>query len=516
MNGFRSKGRSRFTLLAVLLAVLAWLVPSCDDSSQPPDAVSIQERMQKVIDFLDSPGYAEAVSWDEHVVLVYKLAQGRMPSPLEFFLLGAFREDIGMTRSAALSVALRGEALYPTWEQCRAFLNRVSVSDFQADQEVREMARQLAAVPRSQIVEIVKQMAEAAEIDRPRKKLEIEPPVANVQYNTYFGYLHAHSELSDGEGSPLEAYTYARDQGELDFFALTDHGELLLIWPWEHKWEALVSAAEKTYQPGRYVSLWGFEWSNPILGHINVLNTPDYTNAIFDFLITRLYDWISDRPEAFGRFNHPGDYDSLFIEFFHLTRYADAVPQMVGIETWNGNTSFDDYYYDGSWFWFLDYSYWDVGNLRGWYLGALGGQDNHSPDWGTLNEFRTAVLAEELTREQIIEAYLNRRFYATEDKDLYLDLRCQGYPMGALLSGVSRQFDVTACDGSGDTFQEVRLYRNGNLLQTKAVSENCIEVSFTDSSPTGSAYYYVIVRQHDDNDGNGRNDEAISSPIWIF
>jgi hypothetical protein len=516
MKGFRSKGRSIFIQMAVLLAVLVWLVPSCNDPSQPPDAASIQETMQKVIDFLDSPGYAEAVSWDEHVILVYRLAQGRMPSPLEFFLLGAFREDIGMARSAALSVALRGEMLSTTWAQCRVFLNRVTISDFQADQEVREMARELAAVPRSQIVEMLKELAEAAEMDRPRKELRVEPPVANGQYNTYFGYLHAQSELSDGEGSPREAYTYARDQGGLDFFALTDHGEYLLIWPWDRKWEALVDAAEATYVPGSYVTLWGFEWSNPILGHINVLNTPDYTNAIFHFWITWLYDWISDRPEAFGRFNHPGDYDYLFIEFLHLRRYADAVPQMVGIETWNGNASFDDYYYDGRWFPFFDFSYWDVGNLRGWYLGALGAQDNHNPDWGTQNQFRTAVLAEGLTREQIIDAYLNRRFYVTEDKNLYLDLRCQGFPMGARLTGGLRQFDVTARDNDiDDTFQEVRLYRNGTLLQTQAVSGNPIEVSFTDPSPTGSDYYYVIVRQADDNDDNGRNDEAISSPIWI-
>jgi hypothetical protein len=507
MNRFRSKGGSILTLLAVLLAVSVWLIPTYAHPSQPPDAASIQQRMQRVID--------EMVSWEEHVVLIYKLTQGREPTPLEFFLLRAFREDIGMTRSAALSVALRGEEPYPTWAQCRAFLNRVDVSDFQADQGVRGMARKLAAIPRWRIIEMLKQKVDAPEIERPRKELQAEWPVANVQYNTYFGYLHAHSELSDGEGSPLEAYIYARDQGGLDFFALTDHGELLQIWPWERKWEALVDAAEAT-KSDTYVTLWGFEWSNPILGHINVLNTRDYTSAISHFGITRLYDWISDRPEAFGRFNHPGEYDDLFMEFLHLKRYDAVVPQMVGIETWNGNDSFDDYYYDGSWFWFFDYSYWDVGNLRRWYLGALGGQDNHSPHWGTRNEFRTAVLAEELTREQIIDAYLKRRFYATEDKDLYLDLRCQGYPMGARLSGVSRQFHVTAWDGSDDTFQEVRLYRNGSLLQTRAVSDNSIEVTFTDPSPTGPAYYYVIVRQADDNDGNGRNDEAISSPIWIY
>jgi hypothetical protein len=110
---------------------------------------------------------------------------------------------------------------------------------------------------------------------------------------------------------------------------------------------------------------------------------------------------------------------------------------------------------------------------------------------------------------------MSRRFYTTEDSDLYLDFRCRGYPMGAQLSGVPSQFDIIACDGSGDTFQMVSLYRNGHLLQTQPVIGNCIQASFTDHSPTGADYYYVIVRQNDDNDNNGRNDEAISSPIWI-
>jgi hypothetical protein len=519
------KAKGCFAVLALLLAVSVRPVPHCYGSSKPPDEASIQHRMQKMINFLDSPNYAELVSWDEHVVIAYRVTQGREPSPPEFFLLRRFREDIGMRRSTALSVALRGEARYLTWAHCRTFLNRVKVSDFQVDPEVREIARRLAAVPRWEILEMLKRVAETAEIDRFSGQLQVEPPVPDFRdttYNTYFGYLHAHSELSDGEGDPIEAYTFAYVVGGLDFFALTDHGELLDTWPWEEEWEDLVSAAEALYQPGTYVTLWGFEWSNPILGHINVLNTPDYTSSISDFSITELYDWLSDRPEGFGRFNHPGEYDGQSLEFSHLELYPAAVPQMVGIETWNGNNSFDEYYYDGGWV--SDYSYWDEGNLQGWYLGALGGQDNHHRDWGTLNDFRIAVLAAELTREHIIDAYLNRRFYATEDKDLYLDLRCQGYPigsgfqgypMGSRLSGVWRRFTVEAWDGSGDTFKEVRLYRNGKLLKTATVSGNRIWVLFRDFPRTGSDYYYVIVQQNDDSDGNGRNDEAISSPIWI-
>jgi len=500
--------------VATVLAAIMWLVPVFAHALEPPDAAAIRKKMEKIIKFVDSPGYAQWMSWDEHVVLAYKLAQGRLPSPLEFYVLDALREDIGFTRSAALSAALRGEALTPTWDMCRDFVRRVEVADFRAGQQVKESARQLAGVPRWQILaEMHEQILGTIGTGTLIEPAPLEQAEADIQYKAYFGYLHAHCELSDGEGSALEAYTYAHDEGGLDFFALTDHGELLAVWPWERKWDVLVDAAEATYQPGTYATLWGFEWSNPILGHINVVNTADYTHTLATFRIASLYDWIAERPEGFGRFNHPGDYDYLGIEFLHLKPYPEAVRQMVGIETWNTNKSFDLYYYNGSWD--SNYSYWDVGNLKGWYLGALGGQDNHHRNWGTLNDFRVAVLAEALTREAIVNGYLSRRFYATEDKDLYLDLRCQGYPMGARLSGVPRDFEVEACDGSGDIFQEVRLYRNGDLFETQAVSGNCIQASFSDTSAWGAAYYYVIVQQDDDNDDNGRNDEAISSPIWI-
>jgi hypothetical protein len=517
MNRFGSKKINLCILIGTLLAISVRFVPAHAAPAKPQDAQSIQQKMQKVIKFLDSPDYATAVSWEEHLVLVYQLAQGRMPSPLEFFLLGALRDQIGLTRSAALSVALRGKVSYPTWEQVRNFLNRNDASDFHARHEVRQKARKLAKVPRWLIMlEILKRRADGVMTDRSDKDSKVEPLLPNIQYNTYFGYLHAHSELSDGEGTPLEAYTYARDEGGLDFFGLTDHGLYMRLWPWENNWLRMIVAAQATYDPGNYATLWGFEWSNPVLGHINVLNTPDFTDTLSHLWIHKIYDWISERPEGFGRFDHPGGTYFLPLEFLHLAVYADAVPQMVGISTWCGTESFDTYYYSGSWFASLPFSYWDVGNLRGWYLGALGGQDNHSPHWGTRNDFRTAVLAEELTREHIVDAYLNRRFYSTEDKDLHLDVRCQGYPMGSRLTGVSPEFEVEAWDESGDTFVEVRLYRNGSLIQTKTVDSGSIQESMTDFFPVSPAYYYVILRQADDNDGNGRNDEAISSPIWIY
>ncbi len=500
--------------VVAILALPVLCVPvSLAGPAQPPDAASIQQAMQQLIDHLDSPGYAQAVSWGEHVVLSYRLAGQRDPTALEFYLLGALRDEIGFARSAVLSVALRGSEAMPTWAQCRDLGARVGPDDFRPDQSVTQAAERLAAVPLWQIAQALKEAVPDLSAQPAAALPESDPPQMGVPYKTYFGYLHAHSELSDGTGTPLQAYTYARDVADLDFCALTDHGEEIDVWPWEEEWQEVLDAAQATDQPGSFASLWGFEWSNPVLGHINVINSADFTGAVSNFSLESIYDWLVARPAAFGLFNHPGSYDLFGTEFSHLDVYTPAVQQMVGIETWNGNDNFDVYYYSGSWD--SSYSYWDAGNQKGWFLGAQGGQDNHSADWGTMNGYRTAVLAEGLTRRQIVAAYKARRFYATEDKDLVLDVRCAGYPMGSRLVGVPRQFRVSACHRSGQTFQEVRLYRNGDLLQTRLVSGTCFQTKLWDPGATAPAYYYVIVRLSVDRDGNGRNDEAISSPIWI-
>lgn len=497
-----------WALALVLLSAVVGLAQAA------PDQAATRRDLEQIIAYVDSAAYAAEVNSAEHIVLTYQLVRGRAPTPLEFFLITEYARTTPILRSTVLSFVLRGQEPGPTWAQAAAFTARVKPADFRLTPGVRQLAVKLSATPPA---EIAREAQARLALDRPVDSAvplaqSLAMPQPNVVYNVYYGYLHAHSQLSDGEGTPLEAYTYARQQGGLDFFSLTDHGELMQLWPWQNRWQQLKDAAAATYQPNTYVTLWGFEWSNPILGHMNLINTDDYTSFLTDFRLSSVFDWLAARPAGFGRFNHPGDYNYLRLEFRYLQLYPAAVGQMAGIETWNGSSSFDTYYYDGSWE--NDYSYWDVGNQNGWYLGALGGQDNHSPNWGTRNDFRTAVLAEHLTREEIVAAYQQRRFYATEDKDLSLDFRSNGYPMGARLTGLPRTFDITACDGSGDIFQMVRLFRNGDLLASQAVDGNCVNATFSDNA-TSPAYYYVIVTETDDNDGNDRPDEALSSPIWF-
>jgi len=474
----------------------------------PIDAEAVRARIETVIEALDSRRYAEAVGWDEHVALLYERVRGREPTSAELFMLRALHEDVHLSRGASLSFVLRGRNTLPSWGQCRSLPALLQDEHLRAD--VERLAR-VQGIARRRPEPAALALALAPERTEPpaaSARPPIQPVVyeSGVAYDVYYGYLHAHCGLSDGEGTPAEAYTHARDVG-LDFFGLTDHGELLLLWPWDRKWEQLVRTAEAFDEPGSFVTLWGFEWSHPIFGHVNVINARDFTQILSTFWMRQLYDWIAARPEAFGRFNHPGRQDVFDVEFQHMEPYGPGLRQMIGMETWNGGRSFETYVLgDG---WETPFGFWDEGNRAGWYLGPAGGQDNHSMDWGDGSSKRTAVLATSLARDAILAGYRARRFYATEDSNLVLDLRCQGFPMGARLAGGARLFEVTASDGSGDSFAEVRFYRNGELLETRAVSGTVVDETFDDSTRTGADYYYVIVRQA------GDGDEALSSPIWI-
>jgi hypothetical protein len=518
MRRRQSSCRRYIAAAACAVAVLSALEIVHADAWRDSDVSELRLGMDQLAGFLESSEYARRVSWDEHVVLAYRLAGNREPGAAEFHLLRKMRENFKLSRSRALLIALRGNEKHPTVNQIRAFLSRVRITDFQTDGTIRETARRLTAIAAASVFSDLAQMP--PKTYAPRQDSARQPGATqatpNESYNIYFGYLHAHSSISDGAGSPQTAYAYARNTGGLDFFALTDHDVYLIRLPWEaDKWESIQTAANNAYQPGAYVTLWGFEWSSPVYGHVCVINSSDFTDTLTDSSLNGLFGWMNGEPQSFGRFNHPGEYDSSGTEFNHLALDSGAVEKMVGIETWNTNKGFGTYYYQGSWS-SLDYSFGDIGNRNGWYLGALGGQDNHGQDWGTMNQFRTAVLAPALTREAIVDAYRQRRFYATEDKTLHLDFRCHGYPMGSRLSGLSPVFRVRAWDEDGDTFREVRLYRNGDLLRTVSVSGNSIDIQLDAGPPGGSpAYYYVIVQQNDDSDGDGRNDEAISSPIWI-
>ena len=245
-------------LLLLLLPLGAPEIAVADSAAPPEDADAIQSGMEQILVSLDAAAYAKSVSYAEHVVIAYQRAQHREPTPEEFIVLSVRQGRPIFKRSEVLAMALRRDEAALTWDQCREFLKKRTPKDFRSSAATRAIARQLAKTSLSSVTQ--KDILKKACFPQPAqgRKAKTAPVIPGEEYNVYFGYTHAHSGLSDGSGTPEEAYAYARDEGDLDFFSLTDHAEQLELWPWENKWQRLKCAAEAVYAPGTFVSLWGF------------------------------------------------------------------------------------------------------------------------------------------------------------------------------------------------------------------------------------------------------------------
>jgi len=328
-------------------------------------------------------------------------------------------------------------------------------------------------------------------------------------YNVYYGMLHSHTGISDGSGTPSEAYQYARDNAKLDFFGIADHD----YYPDDMTagdWNQIKEAADRYNDDGTFVTFWGFEWSSDssqwqpgglAQGHITVVNSDDYCISSHEptRTLNQLVDWMSAR-DVVAFFNHPGQYGTTFDSF----RF-DHSDKIVGMELWNRSTDYytnDGYYMnDGG------LGYFDEALSRGWYIGAGGSQDNHDRTWGTLNEWRMAVLAQEKTRASILDALKARRFYSCRDKNLALSFKCNGAEMGSKIDGGSLDIQIRAFDGNNEEFSRIELLKNGTVIKTWAPNTASPNVSHAATGNKGDCFY-VRVYQSDSWD-------AISSPIFI-
>ncbi len=323
-------------------------------------------------------------------------------------------------------------------------------------------------------------------------------------YNVYYGQLHGHTGISDGSGTPDQAYKYARDKGGLDFFSIADH----CSYPYNRmmtvaQYQGVRATADRYNQDGTYVTFWGFEWTSDDTswggpsslrgqGHITVINSPDFCRATDQATndLNKLADWMSLR-DVVAFFNHPGEYGTTFDNF----NFNDS-EKIVGMELWNGS---EDYYGSGRWY--------HAALNRGFHVGATGSGDNHSADWGTQNEWRMAVLAHQKTRASIYAAMKARRFYSSRDKNLALSFKCNGAEMGSRIAGGTLNVQIEATDGDNEVFTRIDLLKNGVVARTWATSSTHPVVSYSAVGNQGD-YFYVRVYQ------SGAW-AAISSPIFI-
>ncbi|MGE5317187.1 MAG: CehA/McbA family metallohydrolase [Chloroflexota bacterium] len=321
-------------------------------------------------------------------------------------------------------------------------------------------------------------------------------------FNVYYGSLHNHTSYSDGQGTPVQAYTYARDYGQQDFFGLADHGEMLT----STEWNNIKTAANNANQDGTFTTFYGFEWSSFwSYGHVAIINTTDYCGYPAVGSFNSLLTWINSR-NGVAFFNHPGWDNLAYSEFDHFTDTPSS--KFVGMELWNDHDGFSSYYYnDGFFSNDGNKGYYDEALIRGWKIGASGSDDNHSATWGTATPMRMAVLASANNRTEIMNALIARRFYSTIDKNLGLSFKINGSEMGSSVTAGNYDAVISASDGDNEIFTLIQIIKNGSVMNSWYINDNNPVQTYNLNSVTGD-YYYVKVTQSDGN-------EAISSPIFI-
>jgi arabinogalactan endo-1,4-beta-galactosidase len=291
------------------------------------------------------------------------------------------------------------------------------------------------------------------------RKTSLRPtqaPAVAGKMHVYFGNLHSHTACSDGQGTPEEAFTYARDTAKLDFLAVTEHNHLLggdhatpaqraalYAGPDE---AAVIPAANRLNKDGSFVALYGQEFSTMSKGnHVNVFDVPaviEVPNGKFDELL----NWMGQHKDTSGQmgvveFNHPG----LSWPFNAIGRLdygrgsfgndAGWVAQMGKvtslIEVLNGEPLPNDAARRSPQI--MEHHY-RMYLAQGFHLAPTGNQDNHHKQWGTCTDSRTGILAEELTKPALLGALRARHVYASENKHLRVIVAANGHLCGDVLS----------------------------------------------------------------------------------
>ncbi len=243
--------------------------------------------------------------------------------------------------------------------------------------------------------------------------MSLAHPAAQTDFTSFFGNLHSHTSLSDGSGTPAEAYEHARDTAGLDFLAITEHNHAqagsiagnhtLYTGPGSL---SLIPTANAFTENGQFIALYGQEFSTIGSGnHINVLDAPqviDVPNGNF----RRLFgEWLPANLDTQGReplllLNHPANGTSpqnleYGIDDFGGDRAAwlaalDPRTDLINLINGPADTPGTG----------LPPGSPSEGEFRryvnlGLHVAPTADQDNHRRNWGNATEARTAGTGDE-------------------------------------------------------------------------------------------------------------------------
>ncbi|PKM94145.1 MAG: hypothetical protein CVU84_11835 [Firmicutes bacterium HGW-Firmicutes-1] len=345
-----------------------------------------------------------------------------------------------------------------------------------------------------------------------KQKSQMIDITAQPLYNHYRGQLHSHTGVSDGYGEVEEAYKWAKEKGNVDFFAVTDHSNLFdngdeatFESHNSEEWALMKKTADEYNEDGEFIAIAGYELTywDKVSGHMNTYNTEGFYSRR-SIELEPYYEKLEKEVDSFSQFNHPGTTWGDFQDFGFYSKERDDVIHLFEVGNGPGKQLNSDYWRcDGYYFKALD---------KGWHVAPTNGQDNHNRDWVTTNPFRTVILAKDLTREALFDAIREHRVYAAEDKNVEVNYTLNGYVMGSEITDSVNQLNIyigVKDPDVADKVQDITIYTNGGkIVDYKTFNSNNINYQVSLAPKAEQSYYYVRIRQKDNN-------YIITAPIWI-
>ncbi len=252
-----------------------------------------------------------------------------------------------------------------------------------------------------------------------------------------WGDLHGHSGLSDGTGTPTDYFRYARNVAALDVSALTDHDHwgMRPLATHPELWDEIRHQTELHHEPGRFVTLLGYEWTNWLHGHRHVLFFDDEGEVLSS--VDPRYEtpdqlWTALRGRNALTFAHHSAGGPVATNWdYPPDPELEPVTEIVSVH--GSSEALDSP---------LPIYSPVAGNFvrdvleRGYTLGFIGSGDGHDGHPG-LSQLAgasgglAAILSDDLTREGVLEALRTRRVYATNGPRIYLRVTLGGREVGS-------------------------------------------------------------------------------------
>lgn len=334
----------------------------------------------------------------------------------------------------------------------------------------------------------------------------------------YSGEAHSHTSLSDGILMPKDAFEFVQENTSLDYFGTAEHdvtfdissgNDYLASYKDSYSEEYKISReAHDEYNRNDFVTIPGIEvtWYDQA-GHLNLYNTEWFPRTYgkgatgqfgmgdLKYDLPTFYARLAEDPNALVQFNHPdaggkGD----FFSFKHFNEDIDA-----------NITLFE--YKVASYF----NTYINALN-KGWHLSPTYAGDEHKGKWGASNPALTSLWTDDFTRKGVLDAWANRRTYASFDENFQLAFSANGQMMGSILPETTKELalNIELRDpDTEDSIEKVTIYKNNGAIVKEYANLKTNEfVKEEKISSSNGDYYFVRVFQKD-------GDEIISAPIWV-